>query len=413
MSKKVFNILKHVILINIWVAFLIKLFVIDFDTYIVTKLLNVSPLLYAYKVWVFFLILLILSLSLKKWKFWLVLLYILFYPLIVIVWYIPKLLFVTKKFFGLIFFTDVVIHFVNKLRKILFLLFILTSAIIGINVMNDRWANISGMIILTGFLLYFGYSNLMTIFSPLRLFSIDIVKNINTLLEDKKPKKKKPSNDKKKNELPPEIKYPNRETAYLGNRILWFCSMLLDLVKERKLYVLYFFIKLSFIMFFATVIICEINYGFYKIDNSNFTIEQGSNLVPSLFAYTVNSYVWNDISFVSVDNNWPRYFRLFFQIYFAGLILSIAGFFYSVMSDRFVNAIDKTRLLIDKQYERNTRYIKAKFKVTPDELYDQLKSIRSIAINFVEKYLEQYFHKGKGKGKVKDKKGNRTPDSLR
>lgn len=389
------KILKHFLLSTLWLSFIIKLFVFDFDTYIVTNWFHISPLLYSYKINIFVFILLIMSLVFNKWKFWTRLLFVAFYPIIVLVWYIPKLLFQGRSYFLLIYFADWVINTIMKLRLKLFLLLVLITGIAFINLSDDTNLIIAGMITLCGFLLYFGIAKIWTVFSPLKLFSVDILKHTSTMVDfstdslgiKKQPKSKPVA--KGTNPIVNKLLRPDKETSFIFNRTLWFFGHLLEIFEERRLYMFYFMIKISSIFIFATFLIAEVNYGFLRLDPSNFTIQQGYGTVPALVFYTATSLVDKDLSFIQANTEMTNYFRLGCTFYYSVLLLTIAGFYWSTLSKRFVEATKKARVIVDNAYGRNERYIKARFKMSPSELQSQLNSTGSQVIGFVEHYFER------------------------
>ena len=155
-KRYIFSLFREFCAIIFWCYLVAKVAIFDFDTYIITKYFpHLVQVLY-YKLFLFAAIISILWLSLGKKRFPQFVLYVVVYPIIILIWKIPKTIF--RNWSISIVFAPSVFEFVTKFRRYFIMnTLVAFSAIFILTSYNKILLSIS-MLILATFLVFHLYS---------------------------------------------------------------------------------------------------------------------------------------------------------------------------------------------------------------------------------------------------------------
>jgi len=182
-KRRIFSLFREFCAIIFWCYLVSKLAVFDFDTYIITKYFpNLASVLY-YKLFLFAAMISILWLALGKKRFPQFVLYIIVYPIIILIWKIPKTVF--RNWSYSIVFAPSIFEFATKFRTYFIMnTFVAFSAILILTSNNQILLSISMLILATflAFHLYLSFRKAYrsTVFSKLN----GIISKIKNRLSD-------------------------------------------------------------------------------------------------------------------------------------------------------------------------------------------------------------------------------------
>lgn len=265
---------KKILFLLMWTGVFVKLFVFDFDTLLFSKLPpNIGDFCIRFKFLMVLIIAIIFSKVLGTKRFFMNLAYLAIFPFILLLWYIPKLVF--RSTVGMIVASSVILSCIGSLR---FRLVNTALAIMGVFLVFMQWndtVTLTAMIYLLLFLLLHFVTKFMQIFRPARLFK-KVNRGIDrywSLFKEKFIMK----HIREVKEADPEAKdyrkkrITNFTNLLLLNRLLLHISAKFRQFHESRIIVFYFIGGLA-LTFGLTIFIFAVEYyGLASIHPNSFT----------------------------------------------------------------------------------------------------------------------------------------------
>jgi hypothetical protein len=270
-KRRIFSLFREFCAIIFCCYLVVKLAIFDFDTYFITKYFpNFASVLH-YKLFLFAAIICILWLSLGRKRFPQFVLFIIVYPIIILIWKIPKIIF--RNWSYAMVFAPSFFEFVTKFRTYFIInTLVALSAIFILTFGNEILLSIS-MLILGTFLIFHLYSSFRkayrsTIFSKLNM----IISKVKNSLSDTSFFQKIWDDANKSNEAKnDEEEFQQRlSTLYLFYWAAGFLGEKVDqFLKSRKMEL--YLIFTWFWTVFITIIIYSLEYfSLYKLLPNSF-----------------------------------------------------------------------------------------------------------------------------------------------
>lgn len=265
-KRHIFRIFRELCAIIFWCYLLGKVAIFDFDTYIINKCFpDLVQVLY-YRLFLLAAIISILWLSLGKKRFPRFVLYVVAYPIVILIWKIPKAIF--RHWSISIVFAPAIFEFITKFQTYFIInTLVAFSAILILTSYNKILLSIS-MLILATFLVYHLYSSFCkayqsTVFSRLQ----GIISKIKIRLSETSFFQKMWDNARSRNE--PKNDQEELQTRLSTLYIVYWCA---EFVKEKVDHVLQsrkidlYLIFTWFWTVFLTAVIYSLEYfSLYKI----------------------------------------------------------------------------------------------------------------------------------------------------
>ncbi len=387
-TKKVKFQLLEAFALLVWLYLIVKIFVFDFDNYLIQKYF---PSLFWVIQFKFFVIISTLSISwllLRTKGLFKIIGFTVIYPFFLIFWRIPRILFKSKSWVGIFALIEILISFFKsfKLNFIIFTavaiscLFILTS--------TTKYFLIPSMVILFAYLINHFIRRVKYAFRPFNIFSSNFEKllvywqKIQANLSVKAIQK---YNDKQ------EINskwVDNLQQTLILNKICYFLITKLRNFKQSSFAIIYSLVSLI-ITFFVTIIVFSFqNFVLFKINqNSFFQIPQGG--LWAFFYYSFNAIFTNAINDFYPISNWARFFNSL-EIFFGFLILVILLFlFTTIIREKQNEQIDTAIVVIQKQAITLENFIKEEFQFSAEEALKELEKMKGSMLKIIYFFMSQ------------------------
>ncbi|MGD0590749.1 MAG: hypothetical protein ABSA44_08125 [Bacteroidota bacterium] len=320
---------------TLWLYMVIKLFVFDFDVYIVdTYFPSLSWLVY-FKFLLFLVLIMIYWIFVGDKNFFKAIAFVLFYPFILLFWRIPNLF--IGNWFAIIGAIGFGISFYRSLKRNYITFTLITLSSILIIITNKQIYLIASMIVLSSILLIHFARRLFYSFVPSKALFLP-KQAVLTLLERTKSNLKLPEElrttaiEKYTEEQKNKWSY-TLQTLLLINRVSYYVASKLRELQERRLVILYFIFGLLFSFCLTVVIFALNNYALQKIDATAFSNPSHKGLLFFIY-YSFSTIINSAITDFYPISAFARLFHLS-EVFMGVFLLVILFFVYTnVKSDK-------------------------------------------------------------------------------
>lgn len=383
-------IIRHILAILIWSYTLIKLFVFDVDVVIVTKFFPEHLEILNYKLFLFIAILAIIVLTIKNKRVISWLLYIIFYPIILIFWKIPFFIFKQKSWTLAFAFINAVISFFKSIRYTLIVssLYIIFSAIIVISSNGIiLWIATLAILLITlvtyarRFIFIFKPSSVFQfyslIFSKIKKFGST---SASIFMLDEKIKNK-PYAELDNKQM--EVWVANLQTSVLYNRVCLFVAKKLRDYQTSRLNIVYYVFGILGLIISTVLSFSFINYGIYKINAHQFYFEN----IPTYFTffyYSFNNLLFSSIKEISSVLPISQAISMIESFLSLALIGIFVTLLFSVKGEKHIEELNIAIADIENQGVEMEGFIKDEYKILDiDEAMSELKKLKAGMIKFI------------------------------
>lgn len=353
-----------------WTYVFIKLFVFDFDTYLVNKFLPSYIYLLDYKfifligiiavVWFF-----TKSKSIMIWT-----LYLLFFPVIILFWKIPYLIFKKKSWvlaFALI--NSLISFFISIKYNFIMLAFYLISAVSIFNNSNKIILGVSTGIISVVLLSVYVH-RCVSIFkrSSVHHFYMNFISRMENKgfhsFETDKRYRDLPIEDLSVEQL--ELRTTNLQNLVLFNRMFLFLSKKLQQYQNSRLNLVSNVFSILLVSIFTIFSFSLINYSIFKINSSLFEFIE----IPTFFTFFY--YSFNNLLSIPINELTPispftqsvSMITTFFSFFIVAIFITLL---LSVKSEKTVNELNEIILGFGNQGKTLEVFISEEYKINSIE----------------------------------------------
>lgn len=378
-----------------WFVGFTKLFVFDIDLFLIESYAPSLGLIINYRLVIILSLVVISWLILGNDEFLKLFFFVLFYPVILLLWTIPTGLLIRKNWFWIFTYISGFISTITNFKKnlILITVFLISTSFI-LNSNNQLVIYASGALLLFISLFIIARKAYFA-FSPSAIFAINTKTIVNYLeknslgqyLLENNSEKEEESNE----ELVTEIEKTEQDDEIpekvplliLTNRTLYFIAEKLKRFKESRVYVVFFIISLLFTFAVSVVLFSLINYGIYKLDPASFSMSGYEGYFIFLY-YSFNALIMNSISaveplsFLSMTINMVQIF------YGIVLIVILIGIIISVNTQKYKDDIDQVIYAFDMQSEDVEKILELNFKMSIHQAINELERVKHSLIDFIK-----------------------------
>ncbi|MCY1634400.1 hypothetical protein [Marinifilum sp. D737] len=390
--------IKEVIFIIIWSVIFMKLFVVDVERQFIEYYFMEFKPYFAYRVFFYSLILIVCWYIIGNKRFFKNLGYLVFYPIILLLWKVPKIFFwqipkiLYKSKSWLLIYAYInswINHFWQLKYNILRFLLLMVSLILIFKSNNVIILYVVNFFIL-GLLISLLVDKFKTAFQPLRLFKLNLeLSNLKDKekynvaskfidnLKETEDVENLDEEDSTKNELSVEKKQKeNIEQIILIKSIFSFVTIRMKDFLSRKTYIVVFFLKILVAFLNAWFLISLLNYGAYKISESNFAVNNAPNFFDFVY-YTFHSMLHGTIPHIVPSGVLGKVLDILAP--FTGLLLTgtLLTVFFTVKTDKYKENLAEIIGFTETQLSQFENVLIEKYNFTLSQAVKFLESKKS------------------------------------
>ena len=381
--------IKHVLYSTIWILGVsILVFRVDFylHHYLPDNLdwvIKIFPFIFL--CFVFFLI------FKTKWYYNLVLI---FYPILVMIWFLPKMILHRGKIYLLSNYISYVFKRFKHFKRSVFHFGLFVVTIFILIITDSNIIRTLSMLIMTYFYYRYVIGYVKLSFRPAQLFGTAIDKSIGEYLES--PTKKfslvktleEQKSDKKLTEE--EQKKKRLERLIIWNFVIESFSNNLNGFKGKKAFVISWIYQLIGFIAISLTFFTLINFELFLINNNHFTII-GNPKLFDFFYYTIKTITFNNIDNIMPLSSMAKIIEIFsFLTLGVFLLIFVTSVIFSLRQDRINENIKKATDLCIYQNEAIAEHIKLNYQTDITTVLNEAVNIRN-SIENLKKVIEKIF----------------------
>ena len=377
--------IREFLALTLWFGLFFKLFIVDFDRWFINAYMPSLSWVLDFR---FGLIVVGIGLVIHFWRhyfLWRWIGYILFYPLIIVFWKIPVLLFKSQNWTLGIAILAVGADFFKSF-KVNFLVFVLfTVATIICGFLHIYWLLVVGMILVATGLLIIYWRTLIAAFRPtLDVFSSNTLDSIWKTIQQGFSSDETPDIAIEQMTKQQQDAYTtNLQTVVLYNRACYFLAGQIRTLKKSNLNVIVYISRL-FIVFFATAwTFFLLNFSLFKIEPSNYVTNDNPSAFTFYF-YAFNTLFSNSISDIEpvsvVSQSLSMVAVVFLALFFTVFCVFIVT---SILKSRDDSHLDETVTTIQTHAESMEPYLDEHFGMNVTEAVAVLQKTSAAFIGVI------------------------------
>ncbi len=397
MTINIKKIIKEIICLIIWSVIFTKIFFYDIEREFLEKyFMNLSGY-FNYRIIFYCLFVIILWYALGNSRFFKNVLYLLFYPIIVFVWKLPKLafwripkiLFVSKSWLLIYAYINSWINHFWEFKYNLLRLALLTASLILAFKSNNKIVLYVVFTIILLLLISSLIDKFKIAFQPIRLFRLNLeLSNIKEKHTKNATVQFIESFSKMENMDPSKEEYEKKHIEKVEQIILvksmfsFITSRMKDFL-NRKTYIFVFFIKTLFAFINAWLLISILNYISFKVSIDNYTVTS----IPTFFDfiyYTFHSMLHGSIPQISPVGVIAKILDILALV--TGLLLTgtLLTVFFTVKTEKYKKDLNEIIEFADEQLLQFETVLIEKFNFTLVQAVKFLESKESYVCSILK-----------------------------
>ena len=376
-----------------WIYLLIKVFIYDIDIYLIDRFFPGFTWIIQFKFPILAGLVALIWLFTKNGKvlFWLF--YILLYPLVVVLWNIPRFLYKTGSWTLVFAFLNTVISFLKSVKYsfIIFATFVVSTSVILFT--SNSSAVYSGIGILTLSLLVIFLNRFRVVFKPSTLYQVHS-KLTSWLLDyskktfgvEKEIKELSPDKIEAVGEIRLQKWAGNLQALILYNRGCYFLSTKLEEYQKSRANIVFYILNFLFLIAVSVFIFTLINFGLHKINPNHFSIESAPSFFM-FFYYSASSLFGHSITEIVPITTISRIFSLL-EIFSTFLLIGIL--FTIILSVRNDKEIAEMRTAINevkKMGDEMEDFIESEYGMSVNDALVRLVAMKTVGLLKAIEYL--------------------------
>lgn len=367
-----------------WVYLIIKIFIYDIDIFFLNKINPHWTFLLNYKFFILLGLLIIVWLIIGNKEFYKLLATIIFFPIIFLLWRIPKLFWKSKSWIGVFSSLGIIITFFNSIKVNLITFALVSTSVLFISVSNNQALLVISISILFLYLVYHYAKKFRYAFKPSNIFTMqsdainkfwDTIKKNLTLAEDIR------ATEYDNMSISQKEKWSNNlQFLIVLNRILYFITTKVRKFQKSSLNVAYYFLNLFYTVILTVLIFAFQNFALFKINLNSFNTNPKGNFF--FFIY----YSFNTLFTQSVNDFYPisdsARFLNSFETLFSFMLLAILFFLLTtIVRDKHNEEISTAIISINSKSKELENVINEEYRM---DINQAIKVIESLQGNLIK-----------------------------
>jgi hypothetical protein len=380
---------KHILFVIVWGIGLLTI-VFRFDLYLYDYLpKNLQWIIKVIPFAFFGIVLLIMILS--KWYYNLALM---LYPILLIFWFLPKLILAKGKIYLFSNYLSSIINTFKKFKRRIFHFFVFIITLFLLIITNSIYIRIFSILVYSYFYFRFVFKYVEKSFGPPKLFGADIEKSIDEILlssdkgmflinavEEQKQDEKLSENDAKQKRL---------ERLILLNFFIVNFRENLTGFNGKKAFVISWSYQLIGFFIVTLLFYTFVNYELFIIDKQNFLIV-GNISIFDFFYYTIKTITFNGINNIIPSSIFARIFEIMSYVTLGVfLLIIVTSVIFSLRQDRLSENIRKATDLCIQQNKIIDQHIRIKYQTDIKTIIEESSNIKSSLEN-IKKVIDRLF----------------------
>jgi len=382
--------LAEITSILVWSYLLIKIFVYDFDNYLVKTYMPRFSWVIKYKLFVFLAIVVILLFLLGTKKFLKLAGFIVIYPLFLFIWRLPKLLFGNKNWMGLFLALGTSASFFRSFRLNLAISTALLIAGLLILISSSKSVLFISMGILFLYLLiHFSrrFSHSLKKFDVLTKMSNYILGLWTSIKESTGDSNTQGQTENAEDIKKREVARANRlQWLLVLNKICLFLISKLRYIQKGASTIIYYFLNLAGSIITTIGVFAFLNLGLYKVDHASFSYQAGVRLIDFIF-YSFGLFFSGIDSGISAIGDSAKALAIT-EVCFRWLVVVVlAYYFLNIVKKRHLSDIETSIVQLREQGSGLEQIIKSEYQLSVDEALREVERARGSMLVLISYFV--------------------------
>lgn len=380
---------KHILYSLIWIiGFYILIFRGDYF------LLNVLPEEYRWiliTIPVIFLSFLVIIIIKTKWYFTIALL---FYPFLIIFWFLPKFILKKGKIYLLSGYVNFIYNRIKHFKSALIHLLLLIVIVLLLVISDSNITKVIGMMFFSYLYYRIVAKYIRQSFQPARLFGSDIDHSLELIIKSPETSFsiiKKIEENTSDTKLPEnEITKKRLERLIIINSIIEYFGTNLNKFKGKKAFVISWIYQLIGFIMITLMYFTFINFELFRVSSLNFNTTSEPS-VFDFFYYTIKTITFSNIESIIPLSILSKIIEIIsFLTLGVFLLIIVTSVIFTLRQDRINSNIEKATEVCITQNKYLTEYIKLKYKTDIETALSEASNIKA-SIDNIKKLIENIF----------------------
>lgn len=335
---------------------------------------------------------LVLVITLMLFSKWYYSLCLLFYPTLLIFWFIPKIVLKKGKIYLLSSYVNLIVNRIKRFKSTIIHILITLFSVLLLFLTDSNVVRIISMIYFSFFYLKVVFKYIKKSLQPIQLFGINVEKAIDEVIKNPETSHsllKSIEESKSDEKLDEEEKKVKRIIRLLkANTIIEYLAANLSGYKGKRAFIISWICQLLVFMLITVTYFTFINFELYIIDNESFKIMVEPSLF-NFFYYTIKTLVFSNIESILPISIIAKIIEIlsFFNVSVFAFII-IASIILSLKQDRIDNNIKKAHDVCVVQNGYIAEYIRQNYQMDIQSLLTETGIIKSSVEN-IKKIIEK------------------------
>lgn len=386
-NYRIFTVIGTLLGTIFWSYLIIQVFIYDLDRYIFDTYLPSYSYIIDYKFFVFLLLVTVCAVLVKR--YFLMYLYILFFPLILLLWKFPKTVYKFKSWLLVLGVLEFITSLFYKLKFRIVVTTITLFSSLFVVISDSKLILIASIIALCGIAIltifrtiYLSYKSSIFFSYQSKLISkfrqSSFAKDLILLDEEVRKSKSLKLTPKQSEAVLNSI-----QNAVLLNRGIYLWAYQLE--KYRKSKVSFILSGFTYIWLYVKLILFLgfINFGLYKYSQANFSVS-GSDSLLSFIYYSMNSLFLSEISAIQASSEIAIFVGLLSGL--IGLLIGgvlLLNFFYVAKQNKTNDDLTNAIQAVKEEARELDKNIQTEFNLTANEAMKKLEEVQTVFIKFI------------------------------
>jgi hypothetical protein len=382
--------LAEITSILVWLYLLIKIFIYDIDNYFLKTYLPKFSWVLEYKFFIFLVLLVFLLFMLRTKKFFKLIAFILGYPLFLVFWRLPRLLFGNKNWMGLFVALGTSVSFFKSLSLNMAISTAVLVAGLLILVSDSKVVLFISMVVLFAYLLIhfirrFSYSfKKFDIVTKLSKSILDFWTKIQESLRQGETQKQpvgSESIEKKK----AEGRANRLQWLLVLNKGCLFLITKLRYMQKSASTFIYYLVNLLGSVLITVLVFAFLNLGLYKIDHNAFSGQLTGRFIDFFF-YSFGLFFGSINSGISAAGDFPKILGVA-EICFRFMVVVILLYYlFNIVREKHKTDIETSIVQLRQQGTELEQVIKGEYQLSVDEAIKEVEKVKGsmlVLINYL------------------------------
>lgn len=398
-KTKILFSLFQIISIVFWTYAILTIFVTDLDAYFLSWDSSILTFLITYKFLVLIGTFALIWLFVRNLTVLSFVLYVPFYPLLLLGWKIPKLLWKAKSPLVTLSFLNIIISFFRSVKYLFisssFLLIFSAIILIGQTPSLIYFSCFALLVLLVIIYIH----RFLIILRPSAIYQVHariataVISTGLKSLKEEESLRNRPLETLSKSER--QTWTTSLQSLVIGNHAALFLSSKLSDYQKSNVKIIFYVGNLFILILITTFVFAVIGLGLYKVDPSNFQVSADPSFFMFIY-YSISNVFARSISEIAPHTDIARVFSIIQLVFSFVLLAIILTLIFSLQNQTDSEQIDKAIKDIKEQGGLMEKFIRSEYKLTTSQAILELEKGKAIFIKLI------YYFATNAEGKVSE-----------